>query len=461
MTTRHQSISGLAFALALLLGLVGCSSAGASSTTELSSAGTASTASTVFDASQVHEFSVEVDQTDLASMLQTYLSTGNKKWLRARVTIDGTAFEDAGIKLKGNSSLKGITVDAAPQDLPWRIRLDKYTEGINLDGFADFTVRSNSTETSLNEAVALDLLRSSGLASEEAVASAFSVNGSDAQLRLVVQNLNEQWVASNFPEAGSDSVLYKADADGNWDWLGSEGDYSRSFSVEAGPEDYAPLIRLLDLVNNSSAEQIAAELPDLLDIDAFATYLAFEELIENTDDIDGPGNNSYLFWDSSTQKFTVVAWDHNLAFGVAMGGANGGPGPGMPDAPGVDGQPPDGDQGSGAGAKEPQGMPGALPESLPTDLPPDFPSDIQLGGNGMPPTNNGMFGNNPLVAAFTENTEWAALKDQASAELQSSLIDSGVFAASLAQWSDVVESSGLVAETTITSEADSIRSVIL
>lgn len=106
-------------------------------------------------------------------------------------------------------------------------------------------------------------------------------------------------------------------------------------------------------------------------------------------------------------------------------------------------------------------MPGALPESLPTDLPPDFPSDIQLGGNGMPPTNNGMFGNNPLVAAFTENTEWAALKDQASAELQSSLIDSGVFAASLAQWSDVVESSGLVAETTITSEADSIRSVIL
>ena len=116
MTTRHQSISGLAFALALLLGLVGCSSAGASSTTELSSAGTASTAGTVFDASQVHEFSVEVDQTDLASMPQTYLSTGNKKWLRARVTIDGTVFEDAGIKLKGNSSLKGITVDAAPGD---------------------------------------------------------------------------------------------------------------------------------------------------------------------------------------------------------------------------------------------------------------------------------------------------------------------------------------------------------
>ena len=39
------------------------------------------------------------------------------------------------------------------------------------------------------------------------------------------------------------------------------------------------------------------------------------------DDIDGPGNNSYLFWDSATGMFTVVAWDHNLAFGASMGGA--------------------------------------------------------------------------------------------------------------------------------------------
>jgi spore coat protein CotH len=51
----------------------------------------------------------------------------------------------------------------------------------------------------------------------------------------------------------------------------------------------------------------------MLDVDLFATYLALEDLIDNFDDISGPGNNSYLLWDSATQKFTIVAWDHNPA----------------------------------------------------------------------------------------------------------------------------------------------------
>lgn len=63
-----------------------------------------------------------------------------------------------------------------------------------------------------------------------------------------------------------------------------------------------------------------------MDLDSFATYLAFEDLVNNFDDIDGPGNNSYLFWDSATKKFTIVAWDHNLAFGVSPAGNSDGMG---------------------------------------------------------------------------------------------------------------------------------------
>ena len=43
--------------------------------------------------------------------------------------------------------------------------------------------------------------------------------------------------------------------------------------------------------------------------------------IDNRDDIDGPGNNSYLYFDADGRA-TVVAWDHNLALngGAKLGG---------------------------------------------------------------------------------------------------------------------------------------------
>lgn len=270
--------------MVLVVGLAGCGSlAGAdasstSSQTQQSSAVTAQaavaeTTGSLWDTSVVHTVSVDVDADALSTMLSTYLSSGTKKWLTASVTIDGVTYENVGIKLKGNSTLKGVAADTDAATLPWRIRLDKYVDGQNASGVTDFTVRTNTSATSLNEAVALDALDAAGLATEQSAATRFSVNGGTEELRLSVQALNDAWVEENFPDAGADSVLYKATADGSWGWLGADGDYSDSFDIEAGDDNYAPLIALLDLVNNGTADEIAEELPGMLDVDSFATYL--------------------------------------------------------------------------------------------------------------------------------------------------------------------------------------------
>ena len=243
-----------------------------------------------------------------------------------------------------------------------------------------------------------------------------------------VQNLDDTWVNDYFPDAGGDSVLYKAEADGEWSWQGEDADYSASFDIEAGADNYQPLIDLLDLVNNGSAEEIASELPGMVDIDSFATYLAFEEVIDNFDDIDGPGNNAYLFWDSSTGRFTVVAWDHNLAFGGSPTG--GGPG----------GQRPDGEQGERIGDP---------------DQAPPFGGGAGAQNAGGP---GGMTRDNPLVSAFTANSEWLALYESRVTELESSLIDSGTLEASVDEWENTLTAgaSDLVADETITTEGEVI-----
>ncbi|HAN35262.1 MAG TPA: hypothetical protein DCQ52_07360, partial [Acidimicrobiaceae bacterium] len=209
-----------------------------------------------------------------------------------------------------------------PEALPWLIRLDKFIDDQQHEGITELVVRSNNSQTALNEAVALELLTEAGLASQEATAVRFTFNDSSAKLRLVIENPNDEWVATQFDEESSDAVgqLYKAESTGDWSYRGDDpAEYEEVWDQEAGEDDLAPLTDFLQFVNDSTDEEFAAELATRLDVEAFARYLAVEDLMGNFDDIEGPGNNSYLYFDPDTGQATVVAWDHNLAFSGGVG----------------------------------------------------------------------------------------------------------------------------------------------
>lgn len=456
----HQRLAVLAVLASLTLGgcVVGTSDRDTGSTTGVAAAARdVADGAGVWDASEVYEISVEVDEDAVAAMIDTYQETDEKEWLEATVTIDGETFERAGIRLKGNSSLRGVDDGADPTDLPWLVRLDEFVDEQSIDGWSELVVRSNSTETALNEALALDLLAEAGLASEHAVASSFSVNGTDARLRLVVQNLDEEWEAENF---STDGLLYKAEAGGDWSWRGDDPEaYADVFDQETGDDDLTPLIDFLDFINNSSDEDFAAELPERLDVESFARYLAFEEVVDNFDDIDGPGNNSYLRWDAETGGFTVVAWDHNLAFGAGPGGG------GFPGGfPGGDGERPEGmpeGMPTEMPTDLPEGMPEGMPERMPTEMPegerPDFGEGGPGGGMGGPGGRT-----NVLVERFTAVEEWADLVEEAKADLTEELYASGYAEDVLGRWVEVLTEQGgaLVDADVVLEEADAIREVI-
>lgn len=421
---------------------------------------------------EVHAIDVDVDTDDFAAMVDEYVATGEKEWIVATVTIDGERFEQVGLRLKGNSSLRGVSADATPESLPWLIRLDKYVDGQSLDGLSDLVVRSNTTATALNEAVALELLSLAGLASQDSIGVAFTVNDSDEVYRLVLEHPDDAWMAEELDEGGA---LYKAESTGDYSYRGGDPDaYDEVFDQEAGDDnaDLDPLIDFLDFVDNSDDETFAAELADRLDVDAFATYLAMQQLIDNFDDIDGPGNNSYLYYDPDADRFTVVAWDHNLAFGVMNGGGGdfdrGGPEGGFG---GRDREPPasvvDPDAATSDGADLPiPGDPTAPLEVADTDAGAPFgqvpPIDGGEGGRGGPPTGGGQRGgpggSNVLTERYLANSEWSALVDERTEELRAALYDSGIADSVLDSWSHIVSTSGLVADADIADDVTRIAS---
>lgn len=460
----------------------------------------------LFDASVVHTIEVEFDQEDYDAMISTFTETGEKESIEASVTIDGVTYERVGLRLKGNSSLAGLGggfgpgggggraangeaatsgEDGAPTDgpeppdgprggsgpgggfgagggasaeepeqLPWLIELDEFVDQSH-DGYEDIVIRSNSSETSLNEAVALDLLEEAGLASQEAVATSFTVNGSASVLRLAIEHPDDDaWYERAFDDA--EGALYKAESTGDWSYRGDDPDaYDEVFDQEGGDDvaDLTPLIEFLEFIDESDDETFASELPERLDVESFATYLAMMDLLGNFDDIDGPGNNAYLWWDAETEQFTVVPWDMNLAFSASGGIGQGQPGGG--------GQPPEGFE------------PGELPEGFdPDDLPEGFeppegfeglePGELPDGFDPQQgPGGGGGFGGrtNALVERFHANAEFDAIYEEKLVELRSELFDSDVADEILDTWVETLntEAAGLIDGDTVAAEAEAIR----
>lgn len=382
-------------------------------------------AGSLFDDSTVHDVRLTLEDRAFDAMLESYLSTGDKAWIEASVAIDGTMYEAAGIRLKGNSSLRSIASSADPVSLPWLVDLDQFVHGQSHQGVTEFVVRSNSTTTALNEAVALELLARAGLASQASTPIRFTVNGGSAKLRLVVENPDDTWMAAALDE---DGALYKAESTGDYTYRGDDPSaYDEVFDQEAGKDnaDLAPLINFLKFLNQSDDATFAAEITKRLDVDAFATYLAMQELLDNFDDIDGPGNNSYLFYDAASDAFTVVPWDHNLAFGVRPGGGGGPP---------------------GGGGGRPQMVPG----------------DNFGGGGGPPPMGQGGPGgpnrSNVLVERFLAIETYADLVADDRASLRAAFYDTGVAAEILAAKVAVLEAEAadLVDASTLATESQQI-----
>lgn len=118
-------------------------------------------------------------------------------------TIDGKTFQNVGLKLKGNSTLKSAiqqsTDSLNAEELPWVIRLDKYMDDQAYLGRTRFVIRKNNTESSMNEALALAMLEEAGVATQASAFTRFTVNGSAEKLTLVVDVPDDDlWTEEQF-----------------------------------------------------------------------------------------------------------------------------------------------------------------------------------------------------------------------------------------------------------------------
>lgn len=207
-----------------------------------------------------------------------------------------------------------------PTSLPLLLRFDKEISGRAYQGMTQLSVRPGSPV--LNEAMALSLTAETGQPTQRYAYTVYSVNDSATATRLLLE----------YPDAGyadslmdSDGYLFKADASSRLEYVDDDqSSYSDQFKQinSQGNGNLQPIIRFLKWLKDADDAEFDAHLAEWVDVDSFAKYLATQNLLSNSDDMSGPGQNYYLWYDLATKKISVISWDLNLAM---QGAATAGP----------------------------------------------------------------------------------------------------------------------------------------
>jgi spore coat protein CotH len=291
----------------------------------------------LFDSGVPHSLIVDVTQAEYQQMISAYQKDGDKKWMTADIVIDGTQISDVAVRLKGNSTLMGLRghggptgapgpgdevsppkemagmVTASledPTSLPLLISFDENAEGRGYQGLTELSVRPGTPV--LNEALALSLTALTGQPSQRYAYATYTINGRTTT-RLLLEHPDETYANSLFD---SDGYLYKADANSRLEYRGPDQSlYSDQFKQINAVDDgnLQPVINLLAWLKGADQKEFDAHLSDWVDTDSLARYVATQNLLANGDDMGGPGQNYYLWYDLSDHEFSVVSWDLNLA----------------------------------------------------------------------------------------------------------------------------------------------------
>lgn len=219
----------------------------------------------------------------------------------------------------------GMDSESGEKKIPFMIKFDEYVDGQTYQGYTNLSIRNYGTsynEAMLQEPLTNLVARLSGIPATKTAYTGFKINENKEALYVMSELVNENYLEEHFENA--DGVLYKAEVGSTLSYQGEDpSSYARSFTQQTrvNDADLAPLIEFMRFLDEADDATFEKELPNYLDVDSFATYLAVNAMLVNTDSILGMNNNYYLYYDVEAKKFTLLMWDANESFGKLGGSA--------------------------------------------------------------------------------------------------------------------------------------------
>ena len=242
------------------------------------------------------------------------------KNVHAGITIDGRTLNDVAVRYKGN----GTYLDAQEsRKFSFKVDLNKYVKGQSFAEVTTINLHNNITDPSwMNEPLAYRLYRDAKVPAPRTSYTRvyLSVTGKYdkryAGLYSIVENVDQHFIAHHFVNKGG--ALFKPVSTSLFNYLGPDwSKYNQTYDPKGAVtvEQKQRLIDFTRLVTEANDIEFAARLPQFVDLEELARYMAVMVFLSDVDGILGSGQNFYLYLDPKSQKFSFLPWDQDHSFG--------------------------------------------------------------------------------------------------------------------------------------------------
>ncbi|SCY28985.1 CotH kinase family protein [Flavobacterium caeni] len=272
-------------------------------------------AQSFYDTNTIQEIRIYFSQPDWETQLNVQ-QMGEQQYIPAEsVAINGTVFENVGVKYKGNSSFIPWH-----QKNPFHIELDTYQDQ-DYQGYTDIKLSNVIFDPSyVRETLSYDILGQYMAAPQCNYANVY-VNDVLRGLYVNVESISKKFVRKHFHSDGNAffecSPVNGASGTTTFEelptllyWGNNINSYNLAYEIKSD-EGWEDLIALTQTLNHNTPA-----IENVLDVDRALWMLAYDNLMVNIDSYIGIFSQNYYLYKDDNGRFNPVVWDLNMSLGV-------------------------------------------------------------------------------------------------------------------------------------------------
>ena len=243
-------------------------------------------------------------------------------YMPAEVSIGDQTFKEVGLRFKGNGT---YMMSAQGSKRSFKVDFARHDPEQSFFGMKRLNLHNNIMDlTNVRQALAFPVFQRAGVpACRTAFAEVrLTIDGEMADELLgvytIVEDVDERFLKRHF--ADPTGLLLKPEGTQGLEYLGDDWSKYEWFGAKTEPTE-AQAKRVIDFVRfllKSDDATFEREIGDYLEIDEFLRFLAVNAWLSNMDSFLTHVHNYYVYLDPKTNKFVLIPWDLDLAWGAFL-----------------------------------------------------------------------------------------------------------------------------------------------
>lgn len=226
--------------------------------------------------------------------------------------------DSIGFRLRGNTSR-----DAKKKS--FKVSFNSFTKGKKFHGVEKLNFNGEHNDPSIiRSKLSFNHFNTIGMKASRASHIEVYINGQYFGIYINVEHVDEEFLKKNFTDDTGNlwKCLYPADLKDLGDDVNkyknllNNGTPAYELSTNETEGDFNSLVRLIKVINRTSADAIPDSIESLISIPELFKYNAINLLVGSWDDYWSLMNNYYLYFEPQKGMFHIIPYDYDNTFGV-------------------------------------------------------------------------------------------------------------------------------------------------